>query len=55
MTKGESGLGIDQRNDVVQIGFGAGGVEVVDSLEVEPELGGGSESFCDSQGAVGGD
>ena len=28
----------------------SGRFEVVHALEVEPELGGGSEGFCDSQG-----
>ena len=45
----------DQCHDVIEIGRFASVIEIVHPLEVEPELGGGFEGLCDSQGAVGGD
>ena len=49
------GVESNERADMGEVGAGSGGVEVVPALEVEPELGAGSESSGDSEGGVGGD
>jgi len=42
-------------DDVVEVGGGSGVVEVVHALEVEPELGSGSQGPGDSECGIGGD
>ena len=45
---------LDEGYDGAQVGLGAGDVEVVHALEVEPVVGGHSEGASDSQGGVSG-
>ena len=54
-TERSSGRGLDEGDDVVEVGGGSGVVEVVHALEVEPEFGSGSQSFGDSECGLSGD